>query len=343
MFPRLLLMCLIFLGQVSLPDEPGRVKAGTPLQSRRQPEDSPATVLLPSVQRPVQAPIFQYIETLCDKERNLYFHLDTGDYMSADTFRLSSDGQSGRTFKLTGDYADHHDFMFANFSVTPGGDLYVLTWHPPDRYYLFNFDSNGSMKSPTALDIPQHLTNDKFLVFEGGASLFSGFYGEKAPKNLQGKSYVALLNPAGDIRKELNTSVDNSLANVSQIGEMHDGGTATSEDGNLYILTAKNIAIFSQNGDLLKRIAYEKPDSKSVATTLYASGGLSVVGLINLKEMKITRKDFLTFDVLTGKLTGWYQTSPEVGEFDVCFSRNEGFTFIRQEKGRDIVITAPLR
>lgn len=299
-------------------------------------------MLASSSERKVQVPVFAYIENQCDQDGNLYFHLDKGNYNTSDTLVLSSDGKEGKVLTLSGEFSDPALYAFANFSVTPDGDLYILTAHAA-RHYLFGFGSDGSMKSPVTLMVPDKVMNDKIVVFEDGGSLFYGFYTSEASSKLAGKSYVALLDASGQVRKELNASVNETLTDVNKIGDLHDGGIAIGEDGNVYILTSKEIVVLSQSGDVVRRLTFEKPDPKSLALNLYMSGGLAVVGLSKIEAEREVRKDFLVLDASTGKPMGLYEPSADIGFSDVCFSRNEGFTFMRMEKGQRTLLIAPLR
>src|ERR1700730_2352315 len=69
-----------------------------------------------------------------------------------------------------------------------------------------------------------------------------------------------------------------------------------SQDGNLYVLTSKGISVISQSGDLVRRIRFEKPDPKSIALNLYASGGLAVVVLGKIEANRMVKKEFLALD-----------------------------------------------
>jgi hypothetical protein len=328
MLPRIMLLLSFAAAGV-----PGNVGPdSSPLQPR---------ILVSSSQHPVQVPVFVSFENHCDGDGNLYFHLDKGDYSRTEILFLSADGQYGRTFKLSDKFSDSAKFGFANFSVTPSGDPYLLAWG--GQFYLFGFDSNGSMRNPVTLQVPEHVDNDKLLVFESGVSLFYGFYNDAAPNKLKGSSYVALFDSSGRLRKELNGSVSDRLPDAGQPGDLHDGAVAVGDDGNAYVLTSRAITTISEAGELVRRVVFKKPDPRTLALNIYVSGGSVVIGLGKVEDGRLTRKDFLLVEPSTGKPFGLYEPAPEIGFDDVCFSRQEGFTFLRTEKAQRTLVRVPLR
>src|SRR6266545_5469438 len=216
----------------------------------------------------------------CDKEGNLYFHLDKGDFTESDVLLLSSDGQQGKILKFSGDYAD---LAFSTFFVSQQeGGAYVLAWKKK-RYYLARFDKDGDMKNPVALDLPEFVIPDDLVAFEDGSSLISGYYESRARTELRGKAYTAIFESSGKVRKVLSfNQPDVVLADVAS--KLREGGAVLGDDGNIYLLTPKNVLVLSKGGDLQKKIHLEKPDPQDVVTNFYVSGGLLVIGLSSNTE-----------------------------------------------------------
>ncbi len=78
-------------------------------------------VLSISGQRESQVPFFgAFGFPQCDSEGNLYFHLDKGDFVDSDVLLLSADGQKGKIFKFSGEYADLEFSILTNFYVSGG-------------------------------------------------------------------------------------------------------------------------------------------------------------------------------------------------------------------------------
>jgi len=282
-------------------------------------------------QNTVQVPPINDLESQCDRNGNLYFHLNTNEVLF-----LSADGKQGHKFTLS----EEEKRGFQNFSLSPSGDLYVLTLVNRE-YEVLTFDDDGVLRHPVTLQVPDNTFNDKFLAFDDGTVLFRGFFDEGAPSKMQGKSYTALFEASGKLRKQLNAASDD-LPDVSKIGALHDGAVAMGEDGNAYVLSSQGITVISENGLLVRRFDVHKPDPKELAYKIYVSGEAIAVVLKNLDGSRITRDDFLLLDATTGEPFGLYSAPPETGTNDVCYSRQEGFTFLRSEKGQDSLIKVPL-
>jgi len=291
-----------------------------------------ARILQNSSEKVVHAPPFTDLESLCDLDGNLYFHLDTNEVMF-----ISANGNESHKFTLS----DDEKSGFQNFALSPSGDLYVLTL-VNGEYQIVTFDDDGMPRHPVTLQVADHIFNDKFLAFDDGTVLFRGLFDEGAPSKMQGKSYTALFEPSGKLRKQLSTIAADDLPDVKKLGEARDGAVATGEDGNAYVLTSKGINVISENGLLVRHFDVQKPDPKSLEYKIYVSGGTIALVLIPSESTRITRADFLLLDATTGEPFGLYSTSPEIGPRDVCYSRQEGFTFLRRKQGQETLIKAPL-
>ena len=286
-----------------------------------------------------------FAETQCDKNGNLFFHTDDGLYTRTEIVRISSDGAEGQKFTLSGKYADIREAAFTSFSVTPDGDLYVLAWGEPGepKAHLFRFDDDGTMKNPSTLDVPENIVPLDLVAWDDQSVLFTGYYDEKASKNLAGKQYAALFDATGKLRKELKLSLpDVDLASVGQ--KLREGGAARSEDDKLYLLEPKDVIIATSTGELLRRISFNKPDPESVVSNIRVSGSLISIGFLALSDNgNVVKKELLVLDATTGEPFGLYQPAPELGTDEVCFSSNEGYTFVVPAKGHHNIYKAALR
>jgi hypothetical protein len=301
-----------------------------------------------SAPRIVQVPLFSFFaETQCDKNGNLFFHTDSGGfYTRTEILRISSDGEEGQKFTLSGKYADVREAAFTSFSVTPDGDLYVLAWGAPGeaKAHVFRFDDDGTMKNPSTLDVPENIVPLDLVAWDDQSVLFTGYYDEKAPKNIAGKQYAALFDATGKLRKELKLSLpDVDLASVGQ--KLREGGAARSEDAKLYLLEPKNVIVATSTGELLKRISFNKPDPESIASNIRVSGSLISIGFLTFSDKgNVVKKEFLVLDATTGEPFGLYQPAPELGTDEACFSINEGYTFVvPAAKGHRNIFKAALR
>jgi hypothetical protein len=281
-------------------------------------------------QKAVNFPPFNDLESLCDPNGNLYFHLDTNEVLF-----LSADGKEGHKFTLSDEERDG----FQNFSLSPSGDLYVLTL-VSGEFQVVTFGADGAPGHPVTLQAPDNIYNDKFLAFDDATVLFRGLFDERAPSKMQGKSYTALFEPSGKLRKQLNSIASDDLRDVKEIGNLRDAAVALGEDGNAYVLTSKAITVISENGLVVRHFNLQKPDPKALAYKIYVSGGTIAVVLKHSEGLRVTRDDFLLLDTTTGEPFGLYSASPEIGTHDVCYSRQEGFTFRKRVQGQESLIKA---
>jgi hypothetical protein len=290
-------------------------------------------------------PLFSFFaETQCDKNGNLFFHTDSGLYTRTEILRISSDGEEGQKFTLSGKFADISEAAFTSFSVTPDGDLSILARGASGEANVFRFDDDGTMKNPSTLDVPESIVPLDLVAWDDQSVLFTGYYGEKAPKNVAGTQYAALFDATGKLRKELKLSLpDVDLASVGQ--KLREGGAARSEDDKLYLLGPKDVIVATSTGELLRRISFNKPDPKSIASNIRVSGSLISIGFLTFSDKgNVVKKEFLVLDARTGEPFGLYQPAPELGTDEACFSSNEGYTFVvPAAKGHRNIFKAALR
>jgi hypothetical protein len=84
------------------------------------------------------------------------------------------------------------------------------------------------------------------------------------------------------------------------------------------------------------------PETKALAYKIYVSGGTIALVLKHIERSNVTRDDFLLIDAITGEQFGLYEASPEIGTFDVCYLRQEGFTFLHRDKAQQTLVKVPL-
>ena len=118
-----------------------------------------------SSSRPIQAPPFSYFgESQCDRDGNMYFHAVDSDFRQGQIFRLSSDGASGKFFRISGKFADPDSAGFDSFWVTNDGEVFLLASNAEEKY-VFTFDHNGGVKAPAVLKVREDVQLTDFAVF----------------------------------------------------------------------------------------------------------------------------------------------------------------------------------
>ena len=302
----------------------------------------PAPTILDASVDSVQVPPFPFIGgPECDADGYMYFHLDNGNYMSTDILRLSPDGKDGTRFAVPSDMASK--IRFDSFSVSPQGELVVSAFSDKGVPLLVSFDDDGGMNNPVTLELPKGVFSNSIVAFNGGAVFFSGYYGEPPQKSTRGRSYLAIFDPSGGLRVELRSI---SLPKYDGLSGLPDGAGAVSEDGNLYFVLPNEIVVISQQGKVVRRIAFKKPHPRQRAISVRVSSGAVAITLAR-PQSEISdslEMSYLVLDTFSGSRFGYYMR-PEQLHFaaDVCFSRQEGFTFLGSDKsGQTKLIRAPL-
>jgi hypothetical protein len=307
-----------------------------------RPSTVPRRALVPASVRPIEAPPFPYFltETQCDNDGNLYFHVKKGDYNATELLRLSPNGSSATLFTLSPDFAAK--VYFSGFSVTPDGEVYALE-SDSKQTFLVDFDADGTMRSPSPVELSEHLVTTEVLALGHGELLYSGYYAVGAPKQLQGKTLVAIIDASGKLRRRVDLSIPAVDASMASNLPSEAGG-AVDRSGNLYFLTSTEIAVLAQDGTVVRRISFQKPDSKSAAIHLRIAGSTAAITLATDKANSGVEMSYLLVSTETGKTLALYEPSSELKTADdVCFSSEVGFTFVNVRNGKMELVTAPVQ
>jgi hypothetical protein len=297
-----------------------------------------------SSSRSIQTPSFGYFgEGQCDRDGNMYFHSSDSDFRHSQIFRLSSDGSSGTFFRITGKFADADLAGFDSFWITSDGEVFILATNAEEKY-VFTFDHNGTVKDPVVLKVPVDVQLTDFAVFDNGFLFVWGYRDQRSSKDLRGKPYAAVLTDAGGIVKEL--SIPMPAVDLGNLAALSDGAVASYAE-NLYFLGPDQITVVSVTGETIRKLRYHKPDSEAVATKLYLSGGMAVIAVNKVSTKGATRgqveRSFIALDQNSGDLMGYYKPSAQLGCCDVCFTRNDGLTFLKMDGKTQKLATALFR
>ena len=258
-------------------------------------------------------------------------------------FRLSSDGSSGTSFRITGKFADPGSAGFDSFWVTNDGEMFLLAGNAEEKY-VFTFDHNGVVEAPAALKVRADVQLTDFAVFDNGFFFVWGYHDEKSTKDLRGKPYAAVLTESGELVKEVSVPMHN--VDLGNLAAPSDGAVA-SYAGNLYFLGSDQITVISATGEMIRSLTFHKPDPRAVATKLYLSAGVAVIALNEISNKGPTkgevRRSFMALDLNSGDLIGYCKPSAQLGSNDVCFSRTDGLTFLQSDGKTQKLATALLR
>lgn len=300
-------------------------------------------MLQTSSPKPVPVPPFAaHGEGRCDSRGNFYFAVGGNTARLGSLLEISHDGAGSTAFTPPTPEKPEpiHELGFRDFAVTPSGTLYELLQNPNDyTVQVVEFDSDGSVKHSTRLETPEELGARSLAVFEDGAFLLRGAIHSKAKEDTD-RAYVALFDASGKLTRELTGFPDIKL--VGNRISFQDGGLAVGADGNAYLLDADSVTVVSESGKRVRRIPYQKPDPSLVARGLWLSEGLLAMRVWQVRGAEISPR-YLVIRADSGETVGYYALSDETDDFGMCFSRNDGFTFLIQLDWKLGLVNAPLR
>ncbi len=281
-----------------------------------------------------------YGNTRCDEDLSMYDHLATGPYRKIEILRTSPTDKESTLYTLPAEFAN--TTAFTDFSVSPNGNVVVLAelLQRSGHFMTFDFDSDGKVSSHAELEIPEHIWGDHISVFPNGTRLFVGHYRTDASPELKGKRYVALFHPSGRLLKRLEKINDD--VKEAQENRLADGDTTIGKDGNVYLLTSDKIIVLSASGRIQRELAFTKPDPDFSAVRVQYSDGLVVVSFAKPRKSELMFQ-YLVLDASSGEPLGLYAPTEETGNQNVCFSRHDGFLFLKVSNDRLNLIEAPLR
>jgi hypothetical protein len=274
----------------------------------------------------------------CDSDANLYLQTGTADSVSI--LKLAHDGSKYELYSVPADIA--RNAAFRAFSVSPSGELRVLVDTHDHQTYAFEWHSDPGNPSQTKLEVPEHLTTKSITAFQSGAMLVAGYFNQSADEQERGKNFVAIFDASGRLAARVSGKFgDFDLASIRT--KLYEGASAVGDDGFVYLLRSDEVIVISQSGQVVRRMRFKKPDPSLLATRVDESGGTVLVQLDRDNGIgKPFTTQYLALDASTGKRRGFYAPEPALGNSLVCFTRNEGLTFLTVKEEKQVLVTAPL-
>jgi hypothetical protein len=142
--------------------------------------------------------------------------------------------------------------------------------------------------------------------------------------------YAAVINPTGAVARELRLDLRTL---ETQKGKLPEGAVTASRDGNLYLLLSEEVVVISQSGQVVRKIPFTKPSREAVADRIVESGGHLAIWLETAAKRGPLGLNLLLLDTGTGDQIGIYSPSDELGNNAICYTRNQGFEFMKFVKG----------
>lgn len=316
----------------------------TDKESSADGEDVPRVLQLGSP-KPVPVPPFPRMAgARCDSSGNMYFRLAGAKHWGS-ILEISHDGNSSAAFAPP--KPEKPDPLgtagVRDFFVTPSGKIYDLLQNNSGQgIAVIEFNTDGSVQQTVKPEVPERLIAESLAVFNDGTLLLQGYI-HVSPGNDEVKKYLALFDASGTLRKELTGLPDFSLAIRDK--SLQDGGVATGQDGNVYLLGADHITVVSVAGEIARRIAYRKPDPSLIAQGLIVSDGLIAITVLQTAGGEIVPR-YLVVRADDGGTVGYYTLPVEQhNPSGLCFSRNDGFTVLKLqvEEQKLTLVNAALR
>jgi len=144
-------------------------------------------------------------------------------------------------------------------------------------------------------------------------------------------SWLYLMPPAGSRRAFPVKFGDFDLASIRT--KLYEGASAVGDDGFVYLLRSDEVIVISSPGRWCRRMRFKNPDPSLLATRVDESGGTVLVQLDRDNGNRQAFHDAISaLDASTGKRRGFYAPEPALGNSLVCFTRNEGLTFLPSRK-----------
>jgi hypothetical protein len=280
-----------------------------------------------------------YDEPDCDNDGNAYFHLNSGTYNTSTILKLSSTLEKSTLFKLSGEYSD--GMAYYGFTVTPSGTLRVLA-ADKKGFYVFDFESDGTMTGRTRLAVPEHADISHFASLDSGVSLVSGYFDKDASANIAGKSFIATFDAAGRQIREVKYShkFDLSEDNLT----IQQGSAMPAKDGNFYLLLADRILVISPTGSIERTISLEPPEAHALAMKLFVSNGtLGIVFRARKEHSDDLKTYFVVLYVSTGERLGLYVFPENATGHVLCYSRKDGITSFAYANNTFTLATSTLK
>ncbi len=282
----------------------------------------------------------------CDSNGDLYFNAGS-TAKSQVVLKLATRDGSTTIFRPR-DETGAETTLLA-FHVSVDSHVTSLVGGKKDEPYVYLFDENDPAKSSRIkLDVPDGVnawTIQNFLVLPNGRILLQGYFDTKAPTDKKGKSFFASFDPSGSLLKlSLEKAADDVLKSMVS-GDASRGAkteAAQSKDGTTYLLFPDSVAVITPAGSISRTMKLTPPEPGYVPDQLYMNRGRLVVGYFSPDISGKMKARYQLLNPSTGELIRLYQPDAELGSTLVCFS-DDGFTFLRPEKGHVKLMNAPIK
>lgn len=276
---------------------------------------------------------------LTDHDGDLFFHLGGAPFMNATIMKLSYGSYEPTLYRLPPEIQNKYSFYA--FTVSPSGEVWMLANSGP-KLIVANFDSSGELSEKTELALSLDRVDIRdFAALATNVIFISGMTVGKTA----GESFAGLFDGNSGKTIKLFQNPFSPEAHVEGQVAIHPGDATVGDDGNFYLLHEAQIIVVSPTGQIHKRISFTKPAPDLLPVHLVVSSGSAAIWLETppTKQDPRVKTSYLVLDLYSGNTVGWYSNPPELEIPAASFSRNDGFDFLKMQKGQFQFITAQLQ
>jgi hypothetical protein len=292
----------------------------------------PHIELLPSLVRHLTMPsLSRWGSPQCDAEGNAYIHA-AADVNDAVVVKLALDKDDATVFRWEKS-ADRT--AFAEFSVSPEGDVWFLGMDAQGGLFVVGFNSAGHETTRSRLEVPAYLLPEQFAAVSDRAFLVSGVFQKPASEENRGRRLTAIFDKSGRVVKQLKP--DEASVDLQKAAQALPEGAATpGPDGNIYVLHSNRVVVVGPSGETVRSLPFDKPVPEAIAAHLWVTADYEAAVLFYLPDKEHPERLYtqvLVLNALTGVARGYYSVPKTFRGNIVCFAGNE-FSLIGSESGR---------
>jgi hypothetical protein len=279
----------------------------------------------------------------CDSDGNLYFRpvAASGIFNDSTTLlRLNPKTELPTLYDLPSDLVGK--MAPIDYNVTHSGHVWLLVQvFGSNEYVVLGFDSNGKVRSRIPIGAPSKIHLEWFNVADDDIILLAGYYGDLAPKEMQGRPFLALFDQNGNVRKTLASDELNAVDLDAASKGPVEGGVASGSDGNFYVLQRGEILVISEWGQIVRRMKFVLPEQGMQGERIELADGFVSIHFVRLdKNNRTVRSDFLVLYSATGAPYALYTRSEELEKsLPICYLGRSGYLFQASDHGRVKLLT----
>lgn len=282
----------------------------------------------------------------CDSHGNLYSRIGLFNRLGTIS-KVSLDGPS-QMYTVTVENPKGNMY-FPAFHVTPDQRIWVLG-SDKNGMYVFRFPepSEPTKYDKITLQVPDGLTSlnvNSFVVLPKDNLLLMGYFGDDAPSEKKGHSYLAVFDSSGKVlRLSLEATTSEAIA-YAKVWASETVAYQEESGGITYLLAHDRILVLSADGSITRTIPLLPVDKSYQANFFYMNRGRLIVSFYgpDVHPNKPLTHRYGLIDPSNGEVIRWYDAGPELSKAAlVCFT-DDGLVFTGSDHGHIKLMTAAIK